>query len=140
MVVINQRRLLLGAMAGFLAWATWSAVINFVVLASHYQAAQQAGQVLGHHSYPLYLGSWFLTVLVLSFIAAQFNAWARASLGPGRRTALTVGCLLGLAVAMPIEVTTSRLSIDHIFTVSWIVDLVGGAVLATFVAGWVYKD
>jgi hypothetical protein len=53
---------------------------------------------------------------------------------------LTVGPLLALAVAMPIEVTTSRFPIDHTFTICWLADLVVGTVLATLVVGWVYKD
>ncbi len=140
MAAINRKRFLLGSFSGFLVWLVWSGFLNFTVLASRYPAAQDAGHLLKHQPYHLFLLSWFLTIFVLSLIAAQFYVWARASLGPGLRGSLTAGPMLALAVAMPIEVTTSRLTIDHMFTICWLADLVGGMILATLVVGWLYKD
>jgi len=140
MAAINRKRFLLGSFSGFLVWLVWSGLVNFAVLASRYPAAQDAGHLLKHQSYRLFLLTWFFTIFVLSLIAAQFYVWARASLGPGLRSSLTVGPLLALAVAMPIEVTTSRFTIDHMFTIGWLADLVVGTVLATLMVGWVYKD
>ena len=132
--------MLLGSFLGFAAWSIWSGILNFAVLASRYPVEQDAGHLLKQHSYALYLLSWFLILYLFSAIAAQLYAWVQASLGPGLRTALTVGPLVGFLAAMPIELTTSRFPIDHTFTVCWIVDLVGGAILATLVAARVYKD
>ena len=140
MIAINQKRLLMGSFLGFAVWAIWSGFLNLAVLASRYRVEQDAGHLLKHHSYSVYLLSWFLTIFLFSAIAAQLYAWARASLGPGLRTALTVGPLVGFLAAMQIEVITSRFPIDHRFTVLWIIDLVVGAILATLVAAWVYKD
>src|SRR3989304_7694880 len=140
MAAINRKRFLLGSFSGFLVWLVWSGLINFAVLASRYPAAQARGHLLQHQSDRLFLLPWFFPFLFLSLIAAQFYVWARASLGPGLRSSLTVGPLLALAVAMPIEVTTSRFTIDHMFTIGWLADLVVGTVLATLMVGWVYKD
>ena len=140
MAAINRKRFLLGVLSGFLVWLLWSGLLNFVVLASRYPVAQDAGHLLKHQPYRLFLLTWFLTIFVLSLIAGLFYVWARASLGPGLRTSLTVGPLLALAVAMPIEVTTSRFTIDHMFTICWLADLVVGMVLATLVVGWLYRD
>jgi hypothetical protein len=140
MAAINQKRILLSAFSGFIVWAVWSTTLNVAVLSSRYSVEQNAGRLLRQHSYSSFLVTWFLTIFVLSFVAAQFYVWARASLGPGLRSSLTVGPLLALAVAMPIEVTTSRFPIDHTFTICWLADLVVGTVLATLVVGWVYKD
>jgi hypothetical protein len=140
MAAINRKRFLLGSFSGFLVWLAWSGLLNFAVLASRYPAAQEAGHLLKHQSYRVFLFTWLLTIFVLSLIAAQFYVWARARLGPGLRSSLTVGPLLALAVALPIEVTTSRFTIDHMFTICWIVDLVVGMVLATLMVSWIYKD
>ena len=140
MAAINQKRVLLGAFSGFIVWAVWSTILNVAVLSSRYSVEQNAGHLLKQHSYSSFLATWFLTIFVLSFVAAQFYVWARASLGSGLRNSLTVGPLLALAVAMPIEVTTSRFTIDHMFTICWLADLVVGTVLATLMVGWVYKD
>ena len=140
MAAINRKRFFLASFSGFLVWLLWSGFLNFIVLASRYPAAQDAGHLLKHQPYRLYLLSWFLTIFVLSLIAAQFYVWARASLGSGLTSSTTVGTLLALAVAMPIEVTTSRFTIDHIFTICWLGDLVVGMILATLVFGWLYKD
>src|SRR3970282_1401828 len=140
MAAINRKRFLLGSFAGFLVWLVWSGLINFAVLASRYPAAQDAGHLLKHQSYRLFLLTWFFTIFVLSLIAAQFYVWARASLGPGLRSSLTVGPLLALAVAMPIEVTTSRFTIDHMFMIGWLADLVVGPGVATLMVGRGYKD
>ena len=69
-----------------------------------------------------------------------YHHWVSASLGPGLRTAMKVGPLVGFLAAMPIEVTTSRVPIDHRFTICWILDLVVGSILATLVAALVYKE
>jgi MFS family permease len=136
---VNRKRLLLGALLGFSVWAIWSGLLNLVALAPRYPVEQDAGHLLKHHSYAMYLLTWFLTLFLFSAIAAQLYVWVRESLGPGLRTALTVGPLVGFLAAIPIEVTTSRFPIDHTFTVCWIIDLVVGAILATLVAARVYE-
>lgn len=140
MAVPNRKRMLLSALAGFAVWAIWSGILNFVVLAPRYQVEQDAGHLLKQHPYAIFRWSWLLTLLVFSLIATQFYVWARASLGPALRHATTVGLLVGFTAAQPIEIITSRIPLDHAFTICWIVDLVAGAALATTVAGRLYTD
>jgi len=140
MAMTKQTRILVCSLAGFTAWAAWSAILNATLLGSRYEAEQKAGHLLPQHPYSAFLATWFLMLFLFSLIATQFYVWACARLGPGLRTSSTVGLLLGFTAAMPIEVTTSRLSIEHTFTVTWIADLVVGATLATVVAGLLYKE
>ncbi|MFQ5778670.1 MAG: hypothetical protein ACE5IP_11755 [Terriglobia bacterium] len=141
MAAINQRRVWLGALAGFGVWALWSGVVNFAVLADLYPAAQGARLLLPEPRYNFFLGAWFLTLFLLSYVIAWLYASVRATQGPGPKTALSVGILVGFAAGFPTNFATSTWSpLDRIFPLWWTLELWVGAVLAALVAGWLYKE
>ncbi|MFQ5817011.1 MAG: hypothetical protein ACE5H2_03515 [Terriglobia bacterium] len=141
MAAINTRRVLLGAVAGFVVWAIWSLVIHIVILGPFYPAAQDAGLLLQEPRVPFFMGFWFLILLVLSEIIALLYAWVRATLGPGPRTAATVGVFVGFTAGVPANLaTTSWSPLEQVFTVWWTLELLVGAILAALVAGWLYHD
>ena len=141
MAAMNTRRIALGALAGGVVWSIWSALINGVLLASRYAAAEKAGALLAQPRYPLFLLYWFVAIFVLAFIVAWLYASVRATRGAGPKTAIWVGLLVGFAAGFPINLTNAAYApFERIFPLGWMADLWVGAILASLVAGWLYKD
>ena len=62
-------------------------------------------------------------------------------LGPGPKTALKVGALVGFASGFPTNFGTATWAvIPRIFPLGWMLELWVGAILATLVAGRIYRD
>lgn len=138
---INSRRVWIGGLLGFVAWAAWSAVTNMVVLGARYPAAAQAGQMLQEPRYRFFAVAWFAILLLLSWVAAWLYAGVRATYGPGPGTAIKVGALLGFAAGFPMAfVLAAWATFDRVFPLWWMLQLWVGAVLAALVAGWTYRE
>lgn len=141
MAAVNTRRVWLGALAGWVVWAIWSSVINLVVLVPRYAAAQKAGTMLVQPRYPFFVVGWFVVLFVLALAAAWLYAGARATRGAGPATALKVGAGLGFASGFPIAFSLAAWApFSRAISLGWMLDLWVGAILATLVAGWVYRD
>lgn len=141
MAAVNTRRVALGAVAGGVAWTIWSMVVNVAILASKYAAAQGAGMLLKQPRYPFFLGYWIITLFLLSYVVAWLYSSVRATRGAGPGTALTVGLLVGFAAAFPMNLSTASWApFDRILPLWWMLDLWVGAILASLVAAWLYKD
>lgn len=141
MAAINQRRVWLGAGAAWVVWVVWSMLINVVLIGDRYAQAQQAKLLLDPPRYPFFYGQWIVVLFLLSAILAWLYASVRATQGPGPQTALKVGLLVGFAAGFPTNFATATWSpLDRYFPLLWMTELWVGAVLATLVAGWLYKD
>jgi len=141
MAAVNSRRILLGAVAGGVVWTVWTMLINAVLLAPQYTAAQEAGQLLKQPRYPLFLAFWIITLFLVSYALAWLYAGVRATRGAGPGTALRLGLLVGFAIAFPLSLSVASWAPwGRTISLWWMIDLWGGAVLATLVAGWLYKD
>ncbi|MBI2837044.1 MAG: hypothetical protein HYX75_01915 [Acidobacteria bacterium] len=141
MAAINTGRLWLGAVAGAVVWILWSGVVNFAVLAPRYQVAQDAGMLLKAPRYNFFVGLWFLVLFLLTLVGAWLYAGVRATYGAGPKTALKVGVLLGFATGFPMSFSTATWApLERVFPLWWMLELWLGAVLATFVAAWLYRD
>ena len=141
MAAVNTRRVLVGALAGGVVWFVWSTLINFLVLRQRYEAAQQAGVFLKEPRYPFFVGAWIVILFVLAYIVAWLYASLRATRGPGPATALQVGLMVGFAAGFPLSFSTATWSpISRAFPLWWMLELWVGAILATLVAGWLYRD
>ncbi|MBI2956962.1 MAG: hypothetical protein HYY26_06605 [Acidobacteria bacterium] len=143
MAGINWRRVHLGTMAGGLVWSVWSLLVNSVFIGDLYQQAQQAGHLLAQPRYTVggFLGLWFLTLFILASILSWLYASVRATWGPGPGTALKLGFVGGFVAAFPLSWTiVNWLPLERIVALWWTLDIWVGAVLATFVAGWLYKE
>ncbi len=141
MAAINTRRLALGALAGGVVWAIWTTVINVGILPPRYAAAQEAGLLLKQPRYSLFVPYWMITVFLLSFVVAWLYTSARATRGAGPGTALKIGLMAGFAAGFPMNFTQAAWSpVGRAIPLWWMIDLWVGAVLASLVAGWVYKD
>jgi hypothetical protein len=139
---INRSRVFLGGIAGGVVWVGWSYLSGQLIIGNaRYVAAQNAGLFLKEARYPFFLGQWIVILLVLGIVMAHLYAWARQTLGAGPGTALKVGFLVGFAAGFPGNFAQACWSpVDRTFPLGWMVDLWGGAILATLVAGWLYKE
>jgi hypothetical protein len=141
MVPVNARRVWLGALAGWVVWLIWSAITNFAVLMPRYAVAQKAGTLLTQPRYPFFMVAWFVLLFVLAVICAWFYAGVRATRGAGPKTALSVGILVGFASGFPLAFSlASWAPFSRVIPLWWMLELWVGAILATLVAGWLYKD
>ena len=141
MVVINNRRVLWGALAGGVVWNIWSMLINVVFLREHYAAAQQAGEMLKQPRYSFFMILWIILLFVLAYIVALLYASVRVTRGAGPKTAALVGLFVGFAAGFPTDFAMATWApFDRIFPLWWMLDLWLGAIFAALVAGWLYKD
>jgi hypothetical protein len=141
MAAVNTRRVLLGALAGGVVWNIWSFIVNGKILAARYLAAENAGVLLKQPRYPFFVGYWIILLFLLAGIMAWLYASARATRGAGPATALKLGVLVGFASGFPISFSmTSWGTIGRSIPLWWMLDLWVGAILATLVAGWLYRD
>jgi hypothetical protein len=141
MAAVNARRVWLGALLGWVVWMAWSGVVNLVVLMPRYVAAQEAGAMLKQPRYSFFMVAWWVLLFVLSAIYAWIYAGVRATRGAGPKTALSVGVLAGFASGFPLAFSLASWSpLPRIVPFWWMLDLWVGAILATLVAGWLYRD
>jgi len=139
---VNRGRVLLGGVVGGVVWFVWSFLVGqFVITNARYMAAQNAGLFLKESRYPFFVGQWFVIVLLVSIILAHLYAWSRQTLGPGPGSALKIGLLVGFAAGFPGNFGQAAWSpMERIFPLGWMLDMWGGCILATLVAGWLYKE
>lgn len=141
MAAVNKKRVWLGTLVGGVVWTAWSFLINAVILAPRYAAAQDAGQILKQSRYPLFLGYWIVTLFVLTYILLWIYVSARGPLGPGAWTAFRVGFLVGFAIAFPVNLSVAAwATFSRVLPLGWVCDLWVGAILATVVGAWLYQD
>ena len=141
MATVNTRRVVLGALAGGVVWSIWSTIVNLVILEPRYAAAQAAGLMLKHARYSLFIVYWFVTIFLLAYVLAWLYSSVRATRGAGPGTALTVGLLVGFAAGFPMNLSAAAWApMSRIIPLWWMLDLWLGAIMASLVAGWLYKD
>ena len=142
MTAINSKRVWIGALAGGLAWTIWGfGVMMLVIGPDGYKSAQQAGVFLQEPRYPYFPLVWILSLFVMSYGGAWLYARVRSVAGPGPGTAACVGAWLGFAAGFPGNFAQAAwLNANRMLPLTWMLDLWGGAILATLIAGWLYKE
>jgi len=137
---INRGRVWLGGLLGGVVWNAWSGFIGYR-MAPLYAAMQSQGLFLKESRYPLFAAHWVAIVFVMSIILAHLYVWCRATAGPGPYTALKIGAMVGLCAALPGNFAQAAWSpVPRAMPLGWMLDLWGGAILATVVAGWFYRE
>jgi hypothetical protein len=139
--MVNKSRIWLGGLVGGLVWVIWGVLVNvFLIHQSRYDAAQASGQFLKEPRFPFFFGWWILAILILGISVAHLYAWSRATLGAGPGTAFKIGTLVGFAAGFPTNFGTATWApISRMFPLGWMIELWGGAILATLIAGMIYK-
>ena len=141
MVTIGLRRVALGTLAGGVVWGIWSTIINIVILMPRYKFAQEHQLLMAQPRYPFFVVYWFVTLFLLTYILTWVYASARATLGPGPITALRVGLLMGFVMGFPLSLSMAAwATFSRFIVLGWMLDLWVGAILATLVSAWLYKE
>jgi hypothetical protein len=137
---INRGRVWLGGLLGGVAWSVWSFLVG-TRQTEMLAAAQNQGLFLKESRYPFFVGQWLLILFVMSIILAHLYVWCRSTLGPGPGTALKIGAIVGLCAGLPGNFAQAAWSpVPRALPLGWMIDLWGGAILATLVAGWFYRE
>ena len=136
----NTGRVWLGGIAGGVVWNVWSFLIN-KRQAPLYEFMQRQKLFLQQARYPFFVGQWIALIFVMSIILAYVYAWSRATAGAGPKTALKIGMLVGFCAGFPSNFAQAAWSpIPRILPLGWLIEMWGGAILATLVAGFLYKE
>lgn len=137
---LNSARVWMGGIAGGVAWTAWSFFVG-TRLAPLYTAMQAQGLFLKQSRYPLFPAHWIGLIFVMSILIAHLYAWSRATAGPGPKTAVKIGMIVGFCAGVPGNFAQSAWSpIPRLLPLGWMLDLWVGAILAAVVAGFVYKE
>ncbi len=143
MAGINTGRVWVGGLVGGAVWIVWAIIVNFVLLMPRYEAAMQTGMMLSEEQmrYPFFMVVWLLQFLVFGVLLAALYAGVRATWGAGPATAIKVGLIGGLLAGFPVNFYVSAwVPFERAIPAGWLLELLVGAVLATLVAGWLYRD
>lgn len=137
---LNHARVWLGGIVGGVVWSAWSFFIG-MKQGPFYEAMQKQGLFLKQPRYPLFTVQWIVLLFVMSIILAYLYAWSRNTAGPGPKTAVKIGMLVGFCAGFPGNFAQAVWSpIPRILPLGWMLDMWVGMILATLVAGWVYKE
>ncbi len=139
---LNKSRIWLGGLAAGLVWNIWSFVIGFLVIGmGRYQAAQQRGMFLQTPRYPAFQVQWIVLLFILGICMAYLYGWSRTVLQPGPGAAIKVGTLVGFIAGFPLNFAQATWSpLERVFPLGWMLEMWIGAILATLVAGALYKE
>lgn len=137
---LNTTRVWLGGFAGGIIWTAWSFFIG-MRQGPFYEAMQKQGLFLKEPRYPFFAGQWILLIFVMSIFLAYLYALSRATAGPGPKTALKIGMIVGFCAGVPGNFAQASWSpVPRVLPLGWMLDLWVGCILATLVAGFLYKD
>lgn len=137
---LNRARIWLGGIVGGVVWSAWSFFVG-TRLMPYTAAMQKAGIFLKEPRYPFFVGQWIVLLFVMSILLAHLYAWSRATAGPGPKTAAEIGMIVGFCAGFPSNFGVATWSpMPRMLPLGWMLDLWIGAILATLVAGWLYKD
>jgi len=137
---LNRARIWLGGIAGGIVWSAWSFFIG-MRQAPLYAAMQDQKLFLKESRYPFFAGQWILLLFVMAILLAHIYAWSRATAGPGPKTAAKIGMIVGFCAGVPGNFAQAAWSpIPRMLPLGWMLDMWIGAILATLVAGFLYKE
>jgi ABC-type Mn2+/Zn2+ transport system permease subunit len=137
---LNQARIWIGGIAGGVIWSVWSFFIN-LRQAPLYEAMQKQGLFLKVPRYPFFTGQWIVLTFVMSILLAYLYAWSRATAGAGPKTALKIGMLVGFCAGVPSNFAQATWSpVPRMLPLGWMLEMWIGAILASLVAGFLYKE
>ena len=136
----NHGRVWLGGIVGGVVWTAWSFFVG-MRQAPLYEAMQKQGLFLKESRYPLFTAHWIGLIFIMSILIAYVYAWSRSTLGPGPKSAVKIGMILGFFAGFPGNFAQSAWSpVPRLLPLGWMLDLWVGSILAAVVAGFLYKE
>ena len=143
MARLNYKRLIIGTVAGALAWSLWTSIVTMSQLLPAYRNEQQLGHMLAipRFGFGLFFAEWLLMVVTVSAIVAWSYARFQSQLGSRFKAALVIGGLLGFLVSVPIDLSVITWNaVSPSIPMAWTLDAWVGVVLATGVVALVYRE
>ena len=141
MAAVNVRRVFWGGLAGGVAWIAWATIVNFVLLMPRYVVTQQAGLMYEKSRYAIFPLVWMGQFLAFGILIAALYAGVRATWGAGPLTAIKVGLIFGVATGFSVNFYISAwIPISRYIPAGWVLELLGGSILAALIAGAIYKE
>lgn len=138
--MLNTKRILLGGIAGGVAFNAVSMAIGMAVLGDRYTLLQEQGVFRKEPRLP-FLPLWLGVIFLVSIGLVWLYAAARQRLGPGPKTAILVGLAVGLIAGIPHPMAQYAWSYQGGFvSLFQAIEFVGGCIAATLVGGWVYRE
>jgi len=139
-VAMQPKRLLSsGIAAGVVIWIV-DFIANGMVLADRYKMLQDAGLFLSQPRLP-FAPLWTLTELGLGIGLAWIYAAVRPRLGPGPKTALTIGVVVGVMMHVPGNLAQASWSaVGRFVPLVWLIFGLIGTTAGALVAGALYKE
>ncbi len=137
---MNTKRIVIaGIGAGVVVWIV-DCIANAVVLRERFPLLVKAGVFLEKPRLPFF-PLWTLVMLGLGFGLAWLYAAVRPRLGPGPKTAATLGFVVGLMIYLPSNLAQASWSAAGRFVpLVWLIFGVIGTTAGALVAGALYKE
>ena len=101
---------------------------------------QQAGHFLSQPRFP-FLPAWVILMFLIGIALVWLYAAVRPRLGPGPRTALAIGFLVGVLSGVPDNLAAAAWGLSgRYLPFMWMVERIVGCTLAALVGAWWYKE
>lgn len=137
---MNYPRILLGGVVGGIAYNAVSFVINAFMLMPRYDMLVKQEVFRAEPRLP-FMALYPLLLFLVSIGLVWLYAAVRPRLGPGPGTALSVGLVVGLIQALPVNLALYSWSYAGGFvSMGWALEYILGCALATLAGGWLYRE
>ena len=137
---IRTGRVLLGGVVAGLVMMVLTFLDNSLLLMPRMTRLMDDHKLLPTPRLP-FLPLWLLILLLLGIALVWLYAAVRPRLGPGPRTALLVGLVVGLLAGVPENfVSACWQPMGRLLPFMWMVERIVGCVLGTLVGAWLYRE
>ena len=140
MAKINTGRVIQGGLIAGLVINLVSFVNNAVIAGPKLMAAREAGKFLLTPRFPFF-PAWMIAMFLLGLELVWLYAAVRPRFGPGPKTALTVGVVVGVLSAVPDNLANAAWGLSgRYLPFMWAVERVVACSLGALVGAWWYRE
>lgn len=140
MAKVNTGRLIQGGLLAGLVINVICFLGSGVLWGGKIMAEQQAGHFLKEPRFP-FAPAYMLLMFVMGFALVWLYAAVRPRLGPGPKTAITVGVVAGIISALPDNLANAAWGLSgRYLPTMWIIERIVSFALGSLVGAWRYKE
>jgi len=137
---MNPGRVIQGGLLAGLVINLVCILDNVFILGPKFMAARQAGKFLLTPRFP-FLPAWVIVMFLLGLELVWLYAAVRPRFGPGPKTALTVGIVVGLLSAVPDNLANAAWGLSgRYLPFMWALERVVACAVGTLVGAWWYRE
>jgi len=137
---INTGRVIQGGLIAGLVINVIGFIDMAMIAGPKLMAAQRAGKFLMTPRFPFY-PAWMIAMFLLGLELVWLYAAVRPRFGPGPRTALTLGIVVGVLSALPDNLANAAWGLSgRYLPFLWAVERVVACALGTLAGAWWYKE